>query len=102
MDLKKVESKNPGWNFSEKVSKKASKAVLDSATKSNLDIESYNLKYAASKKKRPLKDTIEVKKQNDRNWKMLNKTSKEKLTDAPEESKAGFYDEEGNEVASQG
>lgn len=104
MDLKKVKSKNPGWNFTKKISKKASKSVLDSATQSNLDIDTYHNKYVAQvKKKKVTTDSVDQPKLDDKEWSMLIKTSTEPgLTDFTEDPKTGFYDAEGNEVASQG
>ena len=103
MDLKKIEEKNPGWSFKEKVSAKASKAVLKSAIQSDLDIDSYNQKYVAQvKKKKGFTDTSKKVKLNDKGWRMVKKEAKERNTDSPEDPKAGFYDAEGNEVASQG
>ncbi len=105
MDLKKVKSKNPGWNFTQKISKKASKSVLDSATQSNLDIDSYHNKYVTQvKKKKAVTDSADDQpKLDDKAWKMLIKTSSaQNLTDFTEDPKTGFYDAEGNEVASQG
>jgi hypothetical protein len=103
MDLKKVEKKNPGWVFSQKISKRASKTVLDAATQTDLDIDSYNMKYAKQiKSKKALADTPGKTKLNDKKWRMMKKESKNKSTDSPEEPKAGFFDDEGNEVASQG
>ena len=102
MSLKKVKEKNPGWQFSEKISKKASKTVLDAATQSQLDIDSYNMKYAKQVKSKKGASDSGLKKVNDKNWRMMKKESLEKSTDAPEDTKTGFYDAEGNEVASQG
>ena len=103
MDLKKVEKKNPGWQFSQKISKKASKAVLDAATQTDLDIDDYNMKYAKQiKSKKPLSDTPGKTRLNDKKWRMMKKESKNKSTDSLEDPKTGFYDDEGNEVASQG
>ncbi len=103
MDLKKVKEKNPGWQFSQKVSSRASKTVLDAATKSGLDVESYNLKYAAQiKNKKGLTDASKQPQLNDQSWLMMNKESVDKPIDSLEDRKAGFYDSEGNEVASQG
>ena len=103
MDLKKVKEKNPGWQFSKKISSKAAKSVLDAATKSKLDIDSYNLKYAAKvKSKKRFSETSTSASLKDKTWRMMKKESVEKSTDSLEEKKAGFYDAEGNEVASQG
>lgn len=103
MNLKKVKQKNPGWQFSQKVSSRASKTVLDAATKSNLDIDSYNLKYAAQvKNKKGITDNSKLPLLNDKTWRMMKKESVDKSTDSLEDKKAGFYDAEGNEVASQG
>ena len=103
MDLKKVEKKNPGWQFSKKVSGRASKTVLENAVKSDLDIDSYNLKYAGQvKTTKGSKDSSKQPKLNDKKWRMMKKESIEKPVDSPEDKKAGFYDEKGNEVASQG
>ena len=95
MSLKKIEEKNPGWQFTKKISKKASKSVLDASTQSNL-------KYAKQvKSKKAVADAVQPK-LNDKQWKMMKKESKIKSTDLPEDTKTGFYDQEGNEVASQG
>lgn len=103
MDLKKVKEKNPGWQFSQKVSGRASKTILDAATKSKLDIDSYNLKYAAQiKNKKGLADASAQPQLNDKTWRMMKKESVDKPIDSLEDKKAGFYDAEGNEVASQG
>jgi len=103
MDLKKVKEKNPGWQFSQKVSGRASKTILDAATKSRLDIDSYNLKYAAQiKNKKGLTDAATQPQLNDKTWRMMKKESVDKPIDSLEDKKAGFYDAEGNEVASQG
>lgn len=103
MDLKKVEKKNPGWQFSQKISKRASKTVLDAATQTNLDIDAYNMKYAKQiKSKKVLSDMPGKTKLNDKKWRMMKKESKYKSTDSLEDPKTGFYDAEGNEVASQG
>lgn len=102
MSLKKIEEKNPGWQFTKKISKKASKSVLDASTQSNLDPETYNLKYAKQvKSKKRVTDAVQPK-LDDKHWKMMKKESKIKSTDLPEDTKTGFYDQEGNEVASQG
>ncbi len=103
MDLKKVKEKNPGWQFSQKVSVRASKTVLDASTKSELDIDSYNLKYAGQvKSKTGLTDKTTQPRLNDKKWRMMKKESIDKPIDSLEDKKAGFYDAEGNEVASQG
>ncbi len=103
MDLKKVKEKNPGWQFSQKVSSRASKTVLNAATKSELDIDSYNLKYAAQiKNKKGLTDTPTQPQLNDKTWRMMKKESVDRPIDSLEDKKTGFYDAEGNEVASQG
>ena len=102
MSVKKIEAKNPGWQFNKKISKRASKSVLNAATKSQLDIDSYNIKYAKQvKSKKGLSDSAPHK-MNDKSWKMMKKESREKFSDLPEDTKTGFYDAEGNEVASQG
>ena len=103
MNLKKVKEKNPGWEFTQKVSSKASKTVLDAATKSDLDINEYNLKYAAQvKNKKAISDALLPPLLNDKTWQMMKKESVDRSTDSLEDKKAGFYDAEGNEVASQG
>ena len=81
MSLKKIEEKNPGWQFTKKISKKASKTVVDAATQSNLDPETYNLKYAKQvKSKKAVADAVQPK-LNDKQWKMMKKESKIKSTD---------------------
>ena len=104
MDLKKVKEKNPGWQFSQKISVRASKSVLDAATKSNLDIDSYNLKYAGQikGKKGAADSAAKQPKLDDKKWRMMRKESVDKPIDSLEDKKVGFFDADGNEIASQG
>jgi len=101
--MKKVEDKNPGWSFTEKVSSRASKTVLQQAAQSNLSIDAYKNKYSSQvKSSKAVSDTAKDKSVNDKGWTMMKKVSTSKNIDTPEDIKAAFFDNEGNEVAAQG
>ena len=102
MSLKKIKEKNPGFEFSSKVSKKASEAVKQTSLKSKLNIDSYNLKFPdqASATSRSGRDEIN-KDAVDKKWKFLKKTSRNQSMDSIDEPKGSFYDENGNEMAAE-
>ena len=99
MDLKKIKEKNPGFEFSAKATKKASKSVLENSLKPKLGIDSYNLKYADQVDS--ANDSITKKKHksvNDKKGKFLKKFSTEQNKDFNEEGKGSMFDEQGNEI----
>jgi hypothetical protein len=103
MDLKKIKEKNPGVEFTSQVSKKASKEVLEKSLKTKLSIDLYRDKYADKKTSTEKSDLdVDEKEGTDKGWTFLKKVSKNKNTDFSEEPKASFFNEEGEEVASQG
>lgn len=102
MDLKKIKEQNPGFEFTTETTKKASESVLQNALKSNLNIESYNIKYSDTvSAKKDSSDTPLHKPVGDKNWKFLKKVSTNQNTDFFEEPKASLFNESGHEMAAE-
>lgn len=103
MDLKKIEDNNPGYKYTDKISSRASRTVLDSAVQSQLGFSSYNLKYADKVKiARDNLSPFDAKKVDDKNWRAVKRSSGDDNIDLPEESKLAGYDENGKERFGQG
>jgi hypothetical protein len=99
MDIKKIQEKNPGFEFSEKatVAAKASQAVLDNSLTSKLTLSQYNLKYSdkASFVKSSATDSGPI----DKGWKSLLKINTNRSNmDGFENPKISFFNEEGEEM----